>query len=139
VFYGEEAFASYQLFKKGWEIHYAPKLLVQHRVDVKSRKNDNDYAQRQRRSFRSGWYLYFLFHPWHSLPKKIAYTFWLQLKNKVFKGDFRATKGLTLAIWDVFFAFPRLMKDSNRFTVEEFNNYNKLEDTKIYWRPENEK
>jgi len=139
VFYGEEAFASYQLFKKGWEIHYVPKLLVQHRVEVKSRKKDNDYAQRQRRSFRAGWYLYFLFYPWYTIPKKIVYTFWIQLKTKVFKGDIRATKGLTLAIWDVFFAFPRLMEDSNRFTAEEFNNYNKLKDTKIYWRPENEK
>lgn len=38
VFYGEEDFASYQLFKKNWEIHYLPEVLVNHRVDLKSQK-----------------------------------------------------------------------------------------------------
>ncbi|MFD2909783.1 glycosyltransferase family 2 protein [Flavobacterium ardleyense] len=139
VFYGEEDFASFQLFKKQWEVHYVPQLLVQHRVEVKSRKNDKDYAQRQRRSFRSGWYLYFLFYPWNSIPKKIAYTLWMQLKTKIFKRDIRAAKGLGLAILDVIVNFPRLMKESNRITSKEMENYNNLVPTKIYWNPENEK
>lgn len=41
-FYGEESFASIQLLKQDWEIHYVPELLVQHRVNrierVKSKK-----------------------------------------------------------------------------------------------------
>lgn len=138
VFYGEEEFASYQLFKKGWEGHYVPELLVQHRVEVKTRKNDSDYAQRQRRSFRSGWYLYLLFYPWSVIPKKMAYTLWVQIKTKVLKGDGRATKGLVLALFDVIIHMPRLLKESNRFTAEEYKKYSNLEPTKIYWRPENE-
>jgi glycosyltransferase involved in cell wall biosynthesis len=138
VFYGEEEFASYQLFKKDWEVHYVPELLVQHRVEVKARKNDSDYAQRQRRSFRSGWYLYLLFYPWTIIPRKLAYTLWMQIKTKVLKGDGRATKGLVLALWDVFIHIPRLLKESNRFSTEEFKKYSNLEPTKIYWRPENE-
>ncbi|MDC9723066.1 MAG: glycosyltransferase, partial [Urechidicola sp.] len=39
VFYGEEEFASFKLFNKGWEIDYNPQLFVQHRVNVQSRKN----------------------------------------------------------------------------------------------------
>jgi glycosyltransferase involved in cell wall biosynthesis len=139
VFYGEEEFASYQLFKKDWQVHYVPEILVQHRVEVKARKKDSDYAQRQRRSFRSGWYLYLLFYPWATIPKKLAYTLWMQIKTKVLKGDGRATKGLLLALWDVFVHIPRLFKESNRFTSEEFKKYSNLEPTKIYWRPENEK
>lgn len=138
VFYGEEEFAGYQLFKKGWEVHYVPELLVQHRVEVKARKNDSDYAQRQRRSFRSGWYLYLLFYPWTIIPKKLAYTLWIQIKTKMLKGDGRATKGLVLALWDVFIHVPRLLKESNRFTLEEYQKYSNLEPTKIYWRPESE-
>ena len=138
VFYGEEEFASYQLFKKDWEVHYVPELLVQHRVEVKARKNDSDYAQRQRRSFRSGWYLYLLFYPWTIIPRKLAYTLWMQIKTKVLKGDGRATKGLVLALWDVFIHIPRLLKESNRFSSDEFKKYSNLEPTKIYWRPENE-
>ena len=139
VFYGEEEFASYQLFKKDWEVHYVPELLVQHRVEVKARKNDSDYAQRQRRSFRSGWYLYLLFYPWSIIPRKLTYTLWMQIKTKALKGDSRATKGLMLALWDVFIHIPRLLKESNRFSTEEFKKYSNLEPTKIYWRPENEK
>ncbi len=129
---------NYPEFKKGWEVHYVPELLVQHRVEVKTRKNDSDYAQRQRRSFRSGWYLYLLFYPWTIIPKKLAYTLWIQIKTKVFKGDSRATKGLVLALWDVFIHVPRLLKESNRFTLEEYKKYSNLEPTKIYWRPESE-
>ena len=138
VFYGEEEFASYQLFKDDWEVHYVPELVVQHRVEVKARKNENDYAQRQRRSFRSGWYLYLLFYPCFVIPKKLAYTLWVQIKTKVIKGDGRATKGLLLALWDIFIHIPRLLKESNRFTAEEYKKYSNLEPTKIYWRPENE-
>jgi len=80
VFYGEEDFASYQLFKKNWEIHYLPEVLVHHRVDVKSRKNNRDYVIRLRRSLRSGWFLFFLFYPIQMIPKKMAYSIWIQLK-----------------------------------------------------------
>lgn len=138
IFYGEEEFASYQLFKKGWEVHYVPELLVQHRVDIKARRNANDYSERLRRSFRSGWYLYLLFYPWTIIPKKLAYTLWIQIKTKVFKGDSRATKGLILALWDVFIHVPRLLKESNRFTSGEYEKYSNLEPTKIYWDSENE-
>jgi len=138
VFYGEEEFASYQLFKKDWEVHYVPELLVQHRVEVKARKSDSDYSQRQRRSFRAGWYLYLLFYPWNIIPRKLAYTLWMQIKTKVLKGDGRAIKGLILALWDVFIYIPRLLKESNRFSSDEFKKYSNLEPTKIYWRPENE-
>jgi len=84
VFYGEEEFAAFQLFKKGWEIHYVPDILVHHRVDIKNRKNDKDYQLRLRRSLRSGWYLYFLFYPWQLIPRKLTYTLWIQFKNKGF-------------------------------------------------------
>ena len=63
VFYGEEDFASFHLFKNNWEINYVPEILIQHRVDNKSRKNSKDFRLRMRRSLRSGWYLYFLFYP----------------------------------------------------------------------------
>lgn len=38
IFYGEENFASYQLFKKNWKVFYLPEVLVYHRVDIKARK-----------------------------------------------------------------------------------------------------
>ena len=136
VFYGEEDFASYQLFKKDWTVSYLPGVLVNHRVDVKSRKKDLDYAIRLRRSLRSGWYVYFLFYPIRVIPKKMAYSIWMQFKLKVFKGDFEALKAIFLALLDLGLAVPKIIKNTNRLTRQEYHSYQQLDDTKIYWRPE---
>ncbi|KAF2333117.1 glycosyltransferase family 2 protein [Flavobacterium daemonense] len=135
VFYGEEDFASYQLFKKKWEVHYLPEILVNHRVEVKSRRKDKDYSVRLRRSLRSGWYLYFLFLPISIIPKRFAYSVWMQLKLKVFKGDFKALKALVLALFDLVFSIPKIIKNANRFSLKEYQEYQELEETKIYWKP----
>lgn len=137
IFYGEEDFASYQLFKHNWEVHYVPSIVVHHRVDNNSRKINSDYYLRQRRSFRSGWYLYFMFYPWRVIPKKLTYTLAMQLKNKTSKGDFKATFAIFRAIADVGFNFFKLLKQSNRFTKQEYTDYQKLPETIIYWVPDN--
>lgn len=136
VFYGEEDFASYQLFKKNIEIHYLPQVLVHHRVDVKSRRDNADYTLRLRRSLRSGWYLYFLFFPLQNVPRKMAYSIWMQLKLKVFKGDMRALQAIALAMFDVIMSIPKIIKNSNRLTNKQYKEYQKLAETKLYWKPE---
>lgn len=135
VFYGEEEFASYQLLKKKWEIHYVPKILVHHRVDVKSRKHQKDYITRQRRSFRSGLYLYILFYPTKIALKKIAYVLFQQFKNKTLRGNFRATLAVVLAIFDVFVNLPKLLANRAILTPVEYQNYTQISNTKIYWNP----
>ena len=136
VFYGEEDFASYQLFKKNIEIHYLPQVLVHHRVDVKSRRNNADYTLRLRRSLRSGWYLYFLFFPLQNVPRKMAYSIWMQLKLKVFKGDMRALQAIALAMFDLVMSIQKIIKNSNRLTNKQYKEYQKLAETKLYWKPE---
>ncbi len=136
IFYGEEDFAAFQLFKKGWEVHYVSEILVHHRVNLKARKSEKDYRLRLRRSLRSGWYLYIMFYPWREIPRRFAYTLWIQIKNKVFKGDWKATLAIFQAMGDVIINLPRLFRYSNRLTEEEFTDYNKLPDTKLYWTPE---
>lgn len=135
VFYGEEDFASYQLFKKNWEIHYLPQVLVHHRVDIKARKTHADYALRLRRSLCSGWNLYFLFYPLKTIPRKMGYSLWMQFKLKVFRGDLKALQAIVLALFDVVKALPKIIKSSNRLTCEEYAAYQKLEAARIYWRP----
>ena len=137
VFYGEEDFASYQLFKKGWEIHYIPAVLIHHRADIVARKKNKDYSLRLRRSLSSGWKLYFLFYPLPIIPGKMAYSVWMQLKLKVFKGDFRALKALVIAMVDLFLCVPKIIKHSNRLTRKEYQAYQHLEPARIYWHPEN--
>lgn len=136
VFYGEEDFASYQLFKKNWEIHYLPEVLVHHRVDLKARKNNTDYSFRLRRSLCSGWNLYFLFLPPSLIPKKMVYSIWIQLQLKVFKGDWKALKALLLALMDLFLVLPKIISNRNRLTRAEYEAYQKLPETRLYWKPE---
>lgn len=135
VFYGEEEFASYQLYKNNWHINYEPKLLIQHRVDIKSRKKNKDYQQRLRRSLRSGWYLYFMFYPLNEIPRRFLYTLWIQLKTKVFKGDLKAFSAILLAFFDLIINMPKIIKNTNRLSKKEFINFSKITNTKIYWKP----
>jgi glycosyltransferase involved in cell wall biosynthesis len=134
-FYGEENFASYQLFKKKWEVHYLPEVLVHHRVDVKARRKNADYTIRLQQSLRSGWYLFFLFYPLKEIPRKMAYSIGMQLKLKVFKGDLNALQAIVLALFDLVWNMPRIINNSNRLTPEEYKIYNVLPETKIYWKP----
>lgn len=137
VFYGEETFASFYLFKTKWEVWYLPNVLVHHRVDVKSRKKASDYRLRLRQSLRSGWYLYFLFYPLRSIPKKFFYTLWIQVKTKMFKCDLKAVLSVIQALGDLIWNTPKLFKNSNRLSSKEFLEFSKLPDVKIYWNPEN--
>ncbi|MFV8334128.1 glycosyltransferase family 2 protein [Flavobacterium sp. GSP14] len=136
VFYGEEDFAGYHSFKKKIEIHYLPSVLVHHRVDVKSRKKASDYQLRLRRSLRSGWYLYVMFYPLKTIPRLFFYSLWIQIRNKVMKGDIMATLAIVQALGDVIIHIPKLLKSSNRMQYDELKAYRKLADTKIYWSPE---
>ena len=133
IFYGEEDFASYELYKKNWEIHYLPDVLVHHRVDIKARKNHADYSLRLRRSLRSGWYLYFLFCPIRKIPIKMAYSLYIQFKLKVFKGDWKALQAIVLALLDLICNIPRIWRNSNRLTNKEYVAFNQLPETKLYW------
>lgn len=135
VFYGEEDFAAYQLFKIKLEVHYNPSILIHHRVDVKSRKADKDYRQRLRRSLRAGWYLYFLFLPLSYVPRKIGYSLVAQIKNKVFKGDFKALIAVIQANYDLIINMSRIIKGKNRLTKKEYLKFCELSNTKIYWKP----
>ena len=137
-FYGEENFASFQLFKKKWTIDYVPELFVQHRVDLKNRTQTNkDFSFRHRRSLRADWYNYFLFFPASKIPRTLGYSIWMQFKNKIFKGNVKVIAPLFLAIFDLILAVPKLISNRNALTSEEYSNYLKLNEAKIYWKPEN--
>jgi glycosyltransferase involved in cell wall biosynthesis len=135
VFYGEEDFAAFQLYKKNWEIWYVPEILVHHRVNVTERRYQKDYRLRLRRSLRSGWYLYFLFYPKHLIFKRWFSSAYSQLRRKVFKGDIKALIALGQAQGDFLINLPRLFINSNRLTPKEYKEFVKLPQAKIYWKP----
>lgn len=136
IFHGEEDFAAYELFKKNIEIHYLPSVLVHHRVDLKERKKQADYALRLRRSLRSGWSLYLMFFPLERIPRLMAYSVWMQLKLRIFKGDFRALKALVMAGLDLIVFLPKIYKNARRLTAQEYAAFEKIEPIRLYWKPE---
>ena len=138
VFYGEEAFASYHLFKKKWQVWFLPNVLIQHRVEVKNRKDNDDYTIRLRRSLRSGWYLYLMFFPIKEIPTKLAYTFWMQLKLKVFKGDYKALFAILGATFNLILNLPKLILKRKPLTDLQYKEFKDLPDTVIYWQPSTE-
>lgn len=136
-FYGEEEFASFELFKKRWHVSYLPQILIQHRVEMALRKSWPEFNFRYRRSLRSGWHNYFLFYPIPKIPKHFAYSFAMQLKKMV-KGDFKVVVPVFYALADVVAAIPKYAKNRNGLNRDQFAAYKKLPDTKLYWRCENE-
>lgn len=136
-FYGEEDFAGLELFKNNITVDYVPEILVQHRVDLKSRSiAKKDFAFRYRRSLRAGWYLYFMFYPFQKIPRKLAYTFAVQIQNKILKGDFKVIVPLTQAVFDLTIHLPKLLRNRNAFNKKQYSGYTQLKETKVYWYPE---
>lgn len=66
----------------------------------------------------------------------MAYSLWMQIKLKVFQGDFKALQAILLALFDLIWNIPRIIRNSNRLTQKEYEDYQKLEETKLYWNPE---
>jgi hypothetical protein len=77
-----------------------------------------------------------MFYPISQIPRKIGYSIYAQIKLKTIKGDYLATLGLVRAMVDVLVNCPKIYKNSKRFSKQEMNNYQKLPETKIYWKPD---
>ena len=138
VFYGEEDFASMQLFKFKKEIHYVPDILVHHRVNVAERKNDKDFQIRKRRSLRAGWCNYIIFFPLNVFPILLLSSFWQHFKNYTLKGNVKATIAFIQAFFDLFLNFKKILSYNSRFSILEYKEFCKLPQAKIYWKPEDE-
>ncbi|MDI1256460.1 MAG: glycosyltransferase family 2 protein [Flavobacterium sp.] len=138
IFYSEEEFAAKQLFHNGIAMDYLPEVLVHHRVDVKSRKKQGDYTKRLRNSLRNGWFLYFLFDPLQAIPRKMAYSIWMQVKLKVIKGDWKAASALTLAFLDLIIAIPKVIKNRKPFSLQQYRKFQQIEKVPVYWQPESD-
>ena len=134
-FYGEEEFASIHLFKHHWEINYVPSILTHHRVELKRRKLNNDYIFRQMRSFRAGIFILLMFYPFSKLPRLVGFAIYNQIKNKLFKGDWRATLGVVLGIFSIVINLNKVYKNSDRLSIQEYELYTQLKSATIYWYP----
>ncbi len=135
-FYGEENFASLELFRKQLEVHYLPQVLVQHRVDLGARKSDAADARRRfKNSLKADWNNYLLFYPLPKAFRKMAYSVAMQFKTKIFKGHPGLVFPLTGTIAGLLYHLPRIARNRNALTVSQYAAFMKLPEAKIFWKP----
>ena len=134
-FYGEEEFASMALLQKRWEMHYVPDLLVHHRVEVRQRKNDADYAYRQRKAFANSIRNYMTFYPYFRLPYTLAYCTVMQFLNKLKARDYVAFWVTFRAIFSILGTLGVLFQSRYRLTKMQYIRMKKLPLNPIFWKP----
>ena len=136
-FYGEEEFASFQLYKKGIQIWYLPSILVHHRVNFDQRKKNKEFLIRLKNSLKSGWFNFFIFLPINEAFYLFFYSIYSQLKNKVIKGDLIVFFSILFAFMEFIFNFNNIIKLRNPLNSHSYSNYLKIAEPKIYWKYEN--
>jgi len=131
--YGEEVFASYELLRHGWEVHYLPAVLVHHRVELAGRPAA-ERAWRYRRQLRAGLFLFCLFHPRRVLPRHLAYAFWDQAR-RLPESDRRLQDLLWVAA-ELARHARRLGKERRPLSPEQWRLWQSLPPAVVYWSPE---
>ena len=132
-FYGEENFASFQLFKKGWEIHYLPNILINHRVENIQRQKNRDFYIRRVNALKADWLNIMLFYPSGSAFRLILYSISKQTEKARKEKDLKVLKIIFKSITGVLLNLNNVAKFRNQLTEEEFRRWKDLTDTQIYW------
>lgn len=58
----------------------------------------------------------------------------MQLKLKVFEGDFKALKAIILALFDLIINLPKCITINSRLSISEYQKIEELKNSKIYWK-----
>jgi GT2 family glycosyltransferase len=131
--YGEEAFASFELLRRGWEVHYLPSVLVHHRV-VPRERPAAERVWRYRRQLRAGLYLACLFHPTRELPRRLAYSFWDQLRRRAWREP-RVLLDLMWVAKELGLGAPRLLRSRSPLDELAWRTWRTLPPEVVYWTP----
>lgn len=137
AFYGEENWASLQVYQQHFSVHYVPQILVHHRVNLQQRaKQKVGFYYRNRCSLRADWYTYFMMYPLRSALYLSMYSFVKQLQKVIFSGQFKRAVPLFFATADLLYRIPKLIQNRKPLTVAQYRAYKQLNEAKIYWNPE---
>jgi len=133
-FYGEEDFASIQLFRHGWEVHYLPQVVVHHRAVIRARPL-SEQRWRFRRQFRSGLFLMGLFYPWPKLLWHLAYACWAQFQNRFrYTRNWRLLPAFLGALGDLLRRAPLLWRQRQPLTAEQWRTWQSIPGSVLYWQ-----
>jgi len=136
-FYGEEDFAAMKLFKAGQSVFYFPKVLLHHRVSLKSRKKSPENTRlRTKWALQAAWSNYLIFYPKQKAWFKIMYSIKEQIRLKFLKGDFSILRPLGSAGITLIQNRHYRKKLDLRFSNEELQAYLSLPQAPVFWKPE---
>jgi GT2 family glycosyltransferase len=136
--YGEETYLALRIYQNGYSIRYSPEILVQHRVDIKQRR------QKERMQF---WYynqllnmsrLYLLM-----FPLKVGLNAFFRLyKHNFLKYGITSWSLFRLSLKAMFkslFDFPRLSRTEARMDSELLTYWKSLPPAIYYWKTDGNK
>ena len=133
-FYGEENYASVELFKKGWQVQYNPAILMHHRVDMQKRKAAELESIRYKNHLRAGLFIIALFHPAGKLLRTFLSSLWQQFKSRLIK---EKKLFLTLVIFEVLLSVIRhlnyIIKYRNPYSPSEWEKWKAIAEPVTYW------
>lgn len=136
-FYGEEYWATLQLYQQGFTVQYVPQILVHHRADQSKRaENKEEFNFRYRYSLRAGWYTFFLLYPLRQAIYFWIYSLAKQLQKLIWKRQLKIVKPLFGALLDLFRQLPLIIQNRNPLQAPLFKQFQQLNEAKIYWNPE---
>lgn len=137
-FYGEEDWASLQLYAQAYQVQYIPQILVHHRVDLRQRaQNKTGFTFRYRCSLRADWYTYMMLYPLAKAHYFFGYSVAKQIQKIGGKAQFKILKPLLLALFDLLIHLPKLVRNRKPVSSQQFKQYQQLKEAKVYWYPEN--
>ena len=136
-FYGEEDFASLDLLKRNWSVHYLPRVLVHHRVNMAKRKADEaQRLWRYSRQLRGGIFVLLLFYPLRVLPVRLAYAFWTQVRLRLIKErDWGVVRRLMWVVKEILRNIPQILRMRAPLNGSQWREWNELPPAVIYWVP----
>jgi GT2 family glycosyltransferase len=140
-FYGEENFASLQLFKRGLEVHYCPQILVHHRVNTSKRKADErQRLWRYSRLLRTDIFVMLVFYPLRALPTRLLYVLWTQIRRRLIKEhDWRTIPCLLWVAKELLGNLGKIHVNRAPLNLAEWRKWNELPAAVIFWNPEQNK
>jgi GT2 family glycosyltransferase len=134
-FYGEEQYASLQLFRLGWAVDYLPQVLVHHRVDMQQRKKNKTMRLiRARNALRADWFVFALSYPAGVFLRKLGASLRDQLVAAI-RGS-RPLQPVAKAFSDLVLRMPKIAAWRSPLTTSQYRRYQSLPPARIYWKPE---
>ena len=129
--YGEEICVALETLELGYDILFTHKIIVNHRVDLKHRKNERRNYFRFGKQLKNTSFFYMVYYPFPLVLKKIARLYFLNFKKYGLK-DMSFFMEYFSALWHMLLKMCRVIEYRKPISRRTLNVFNKLS-RPYYW------